>query len=286
MGSENFNDFLIPLKFTLDEPSKKKFDAAIGEVEKKFAAIAASASAAASALSFAVVKISKSLANLAYSAERVGASSEEMRAVGNAGERIGIGFDVATSSLEAFFKYVNFEGGASAIKQWFGLDFDPAHPLKAWLDSAVKLADEYATGIVPRRQTAIVEARRAGIAETLLTTPGAARRLRDEMEKDKSFTGGALDPIAEKAKRLNADFEAVVQHIKTLGDLASGSVQDAFSDLLETVDGWLRAHRDTIIWFSDKAAEISIAIAEKSKDILIKYKLITTELTAQLFITQ
>jgi hypothetical protein len=34
MGSENFSDFLIPLKFTLDEPSKKKFDAAIGEVER------------------------------------------------------------------------------------------------------------------------------------------------------------------------------------------------------------------------------------------------------------
>jgi O-acetylhomoserine/O-acetylserine sulfhydrylase-like pyridoxal-dependent enzyme len=108
MGSENFNDFLIPLKFTLDEPSKKKFDAAIGEVEKKFAAVAASAGAAATAFVLAVKEISKSLANLAYSAERVGASSEEFKALGNAAERIGIGAEAAKSSLTEFFAFVNF----------------------------------------------------------------------------------------------------------------------------------------------------------------------------------
>jgi hypothetical protein len=73
MGSETFSDFLIPLKFNLDEPSKKKFDAAISETEKKFAAIDAAAGAAAVALGFVVKEISKNLANLAYAAERVGA---------------------------------------------------------------------------------------------------------------------------------------------------------------------------------------------------------------------
>jgi hypothetical protein len=139
-------------------------------------------------------------------------------------------------------------------QQPFEKKFPPAARRKSGhdqriLDSAVKLSDEYALGGA-KRQTAIVEARRAGINETLLTTPGAARRLRDEIEKDKSFTGGALNPIAEKAKRLNADFEAVKQHLIDIAQLASGSVQDAFSDLLETVDGWLAAHKDTIIWFS------------------------------------
>jgi hypothetical protein len=153
------------------------------------------------------------------------------------------------------------------------------------LDSAVKIADEYALG-GPRRQTAIVEARRAGINETLLTTPGAARRLRDEIEKDKTFTGGALDPIAEKAKRLNADFYSVAQHLKTIAELASGSVQDAFSDLLETVDGWLERHKSTIIWFSDKAAEISGMIVNKGKEISTVYQLGTAELWRQYEVTQ
>ncbi len=176
MGSETFSDFQIPIIFKLDEPSKKKFDETVAEVEKRFKAIAAAGLAAASALAFAVREISKNLASLAYAAERVGASSEELKALGNAADRVGIGAEAAKSSLSAFFAFVNFEGGASAIKQWFNIDFDPKHPLKAMLDSAVKLADEYASGSVPRRQTAIVEARRAGINETLLTTPGAARR--------------------------------------------------------------------------------------------------------------
>jgi hypothetical protein len=142
MGSETFSEFLIPLKFKLDEPSKKKFDAAISEVEKRFAAIGAAAGAAAVALGFAVKEISKNLANLAYAAERVGASSEEFKALGNAADRVGLSAETAKSSLSAFFDFVNFQGGASAIKQWFNIDFDPAHPLKAMLDSAVKLSDE------------------------------------------------------------------------------------------------------------------------------------------------
>jgi hypothetical protein len=216
MGSENFSDFLIPLKFTLDEPSKKKFDAAIGEVEKKFAAIGAAAGAAATALAFAVREISKNLSSLAYAAERVGASSEELKALGNAADRVGVGAEAAKSSLSGFFAFVNFEGGASAIKQWFNTgDFDSMHPLKVFLDSAVKLSDEYAKGGV-KRQTAIVEARRAGYDDKLITTPGAARRLRDEMAKDEEFTGGKLNPIAEKAKRLNAEWEKFSQRLKSI----------------------------------------------------------------------
>jgi hypothetical protein len=265
MGAETFSDFLIPLKFSLDEPSKKKFDAAILETEKRFKEIGTAAVAAATALAFAVREISKNLAGLAYAAERVGASSEKLKALGNAADRVGIGAEAAKSSLSAFFAFVNFEGGASAIKQWFNIDFDPKHPLKAMLDSAVKLADEYANGSVARRQTAIREAQRAGIDERLLTTPGAARRLRDEMEKDEAFTGGKLNPIAEKAKRLNAEFEKVKQHLRTISELVSGSLQDAFSDLLEKADGWLKAHRDDIIWFGNKAAEIAKGIAEVTK---------------------
>ena len=285
MGSETFSDFLIPLKFTLDEPSKKKFDAAIGEVEKKFAAIGAAASAAALALGVAVREISKNLSGLAYAAERVGASSEELKALGTAADRVGIGAEAAKSSLSAFFAFVNFEGGASAIKQWFNIDFDPTHPFKAMLDSAVKLSDEYALGGA-KRQTAIVEARRIGLNETFLTTPGAARRLRDEIEKDEAFTGGKLNPIAEKAKRLNAEFEKVKQHLTDISQLASGSLQDAFSDLLETVDGWLKAHKATIIWFSNKSAEISGMIADKGKEISTIYQLGTAELWRQYGVTQ
>ena len=134
MGSETFSDFQIPIIFKLDEPSKKKFDETVAEVEKRFKAIAAAGLAAASALAFAVREISKNLASLAYAAERVGASSEELKALGNAADRVGIGAEAAKSSLSAFFAFVNFEGGASAIKQWFNIDFDPKHPLKAMLD--------------------------------------------------------------------------------------------------------------------------------------------------------
>jgi hypothetical protein len=105
MGSETFSEFLIPLKFKLDEPSKKKFDAALSEVEKKFAAIGAAAGAAAVALGFAVREISKNLANLAYAAERVGASSEEFKALGNAADRVGLSAETAKSSLSAFFRF-------------------------------------------------------------------------------------------------------------------------------------------------------------------------------------
>ena len=265
MGAETFSDFLIPLKFKLDEPSKKRFDETVAEVEKRFKAIGAAGLAAATALAFAVREISKNLSSLAYAAERVGASSEELKALGNAADRVGIGAEAAKSSLSAFFAFVNFEGGASAIKQWFNTgDFEPMHPLKVFLDSAVKLSDEYAKGGVAR-QTAIVEARRAGYNDTLITTPGAARRLRDEIEKDEAFTGGKLNPIAEKAKRLNAEFEKVKQHLEDISELVSGSLMDAFSDLLGKADGWLKAHRDDIIWFSNQAAELAKNIMEVTK---------------------
>ena len=265
MGAETFSDFLIPLKFKLDEPSKKRFDETVAEVEKRFKAIGAAGLAAATALAFAVREISKNLAGLAYASERVGASSEEFKALGTAADRVGIGAEAAKSSLSKFFEFVNFEGGASAIKQWFNTgDFDPMHPLKVFLDSAVKLSDEYAKGGVAR-QTAIVEARRAGYNDTLITTPGAAGRLRDEIEKDEAFTGGKLNPIAEKAKRLNAEFEKVSQHLKTISELVSGSLMDAFSDLLGKADGWLKAHRDDIIWFSNQAAELAKNIMEVTK---------------------
>jgi len=265
MGSETFSEFLIPVKFKLDEHEKKKFDAVIAETEKRFKEIGTAATAAAAALFFAVREISKNLSSLAYAAERVGASSEELKALENAAVRVGIGADAAKSSLSAFFAFVNFEGGASAIKQWFNTgDFDPMHPLKVFLDSAVKLSDEYAKGGVAR-QTAIVEGRRAGYNDALITTPGAARRLRDEMEKDEAFTGGKLNPIAEKAKRLNAEFEKVKQHLEDISELVSGSLMDAFSDLLEEADGWLKAHKEDIKWFSDQAADLAKNILDVTK---------------------
>jgi hypothetical protein len=280
MGSETFSEFLIPLKFKADEASKKKFDAALAEVEKRFNAIGKAAGAAAVALAFAVKEISKNLANLAYSAERVGATSEEFKALGNAADRVGLSAETAKAGLSAFFAFVNFEGGASAIKQWFNVDIDPAHPLKAMLDSAVKLADEYASGSVPRRQTAIREAERAGIPQTYLTTPGAARRLREEMKGDEAFTGGALNPIAEKAKRLNSAFELVKQRLQEIAELTSGPLQDAFSDLLDKVNAWLKAHRDDIIWFSDKAAEIAKIAAAKNEEISGIYGNLVSRATA------
>lgn len=281
MGADVFSEFLIPLKFKLDDPSKKKFDAALAETEKRFKEIGTAAAAAAVALAFAVKEIAKNLSGLAYAAERVGASSEELKALGNAADRVGIGAEAAKSSLSSFFAFVNFEGGASAIKQWFNIDFDPSHPLKAMLDLAVKLADEYATGPGAKRQTAVREAERAGINQTLLTTPGAARRLREEMEKDEAFTGGKLNPIAEKAKRLNAEFEKVKQHLKTISELVSGSLMDAFSDLLKEADGWLKAHRDDIIWFSNQAAELAKNIGEVTKSewrLLVRLEANTAEL--------
>jgi hypothetical protein len=90
MGSENFSDFLIPLKFNVDETTRKKFDAAISETEKRFKAIGVAASAAAIALGFAVREMSKNLSELAYSGERVGATTEEIKALGNAAERLNI----------------------------------------------------------------------------------------------------------------------------------------------------------------------------------------------------
>jgi hypothetical protein len=222
--------------------------------------------AAATALAFAVREISKNLSGLAYAAERVGASSEELKALGNAADRVGVGAEAAKSSLSGFFAFVNFEGGASAIKQWFNTgDFDPKHPLKVFLDSAVTLSEEYAKGTVAQRQTAIVEARRAGYDDKLITTPGAASLLRDEMAKDEAFTGGKLNPIAEKAKRLNAEWEKFSQRLKSIRELMSGSLMDAFSDLLETADGWLKAHKGDIVWFSNKAAEIAKNIWEVTK---------------------
>src|ERR1700731_1848587 len=107
MGSETFSEFLIPLKFKLDEPSKKKFDAALAEAEKRFKEIGTAAAAAATALAFAVREISKNLSSLAYAAERVGASSEELKALGNAADRVGVGAEAAKSSLSGFFAFVN-----------------------------------------------------------------------------------------------------------------------------------------------------------------------------------
>jgi Phage tail lysozyme len=44
-----------------------------------------------------------------------------------------------------------------------------------------------------------------------------------------------------------------------------GSLQDAFSDLLETTNGWLKAHKADIVWFSNQAAELAKNILEVTK---------------------
>ncbi len=72
--------------------------------------------------------------------------------------------------------------------------------------------------------------------------------------------------LRRKQNALIQLFELLKQRLKEVGELASGSVQNAFSDLLDKVNGWLERHRDDIIWFSDKAAEISGMIVDKSKN--------------------
>lgn len=120
--SEVLKEFLVELGFKVDEPTLKKFGAAIGGVTGKVFKFAAVATAAATAATVFVNKMSKGLEDLYWASQRIGASVSNIQSYELAIEKLGGTAQGARGSLEGLARLFRTNPAAESFVRMLGVE--------------------------------------------------------------------------------------------------------------------------------------------------------------------
>jgi hypothetical protein len=124
MADDILTSFLVKIAYQQDEKSRKDFDQGLKQVQTRAAEFGAKIGALPAIVSEATKRISASLTELYYSAQKNGATARELDALRYAAEQSGEGADKAEASFNAFSQRIrDFATGAGRqYKALFGVD--------------------------------------------------------------------------------------------------------------------------------------------------------------------
>jgi hypothetical protein len=164
------SQFLIRIAYQQDEKSRKDFDQGLRQVQTRAAEFGEKIGALPTIVSEATKRISSSLTELYYSAQKNGATARELDALQYAAQQSGEGADNASASFNAFSQSIrDFASGAAVqYKNLFGVDIDPNHTMDAFLKVREKIEELRNRGGAANLSRANMYARTFGIDEDAL----------------------------------------------------------------------------------------------------------------------
>lgn len=144
MDSEIIKSFLVSVGVTVNESDVKKFEGAIASTTKTVAVFAAAMSAAAAAVSTAVVKISGEFEDLYYASQRLRASAQNIKAFDYGVAQMGGTAKNARASLEGLASFMRSNPGGEGFLASLGVSTrDAGGNLRDTTDTMRDLGEQF-----------------------------------------------------------------------------------------------------------------------------------------------
>jgi hypothetical protein len=239
VADDILSQFLVRIAYQQDEKSRQKFDEGLKQVQTRAEEFGAKIGALPTIVSDATKRISASLTELYYSAQKNGATARELDALRYAAKQSGEGADKAEASFNAFSQRVrDFATGAGAqYKRLFGVDVDPNHTLDAFLKVREKIEELRNKGCAQNLSRANMLARTFGIDVDALIGGrlGIFKKAFNEQLKRNS------DIAAEKAVALTRAYNALAAALEAVARKADAALFDKIGAVLDRLtNGWTK----------------------------------------------
>ena len=247
-----------------DDKSRKDFDQGLKQVQSHAADFAAKIDTLPTIVTEATKRISASLTELYYSAQKNGATARELDALRYAAEQSGEGADAASASFNAFSQRIRdfATGAARQYKSMFGVDIDPNHTMDAFLKVRDKIEELRNCGGAENLSRANLYARTFGIDEDALVSGRMAIFKKAWIEQAKRNEGIA----AEKAVALTRVYNALAAALETVARKADFALFDKFGAVLDMLTRWLDEDSERIVkFFTDLVTQIGLVFTDLSK---------------------
>jgi len=264
VADDILSQFLVRIAYQQDDKSRQKFDEGLKQVQTRAAEFGAKIGELPTIVSEATKRISSSLSEMYYSAQKNGATARELDALRYAAKQSGEGADRAEASFNAFSQRIrDFATGASRqYKQMFGVDVDPNHTLDAFIKVREKIEELRNRGGAENLSRANLYARTFGVDEDALIHGRLAefKKRLDEQLKRNSNIG------AEKAIALTHAYNALAAALETVARKADAALFDKFGAVLDRLTKRLDEDSERIVkFFTDLAAQIGLVFTDLSK---------------------
>ena len=258
------SNFLIKITYDQDERSRKKFDEGLKQVQNRAADFGEKIGELPTIVNEATKRISSSLSELYYSAQKNGATARELDQLRYAAEQSGEGANTAAASFNAFSQRIRdfATGAARQYKALFGVDIDPNHTMDAFLKVRDKIEELRNRGGAENLSRANLYARIFGIDEDALISGRMAIFKKAWLEQAKRNEGIA----AEKAVALTRAYNALAAALDAVARKADAALFDKFGAVLDRLTKWLDEDSDRIVkFFTELVAQIGLVFADLSK---------------------
>lgn len=255
MQNETIKSFLVSLGFQTDEASFKKMNAGIGSATKSIMALGTAVTATAVVVGAGITAFASKLEGLYFSANRVSASVNNIKAFEKAAENLGASSGEALQSVESLARMMRNQPGSEGLLNNWGIKTRQMNgDLRDTVDITADLGDMMAQ--MPA-YLANQHASQFGISERVMLAmrDGSFRKELDAQKarlKDSGFNQAAKD-----AHQFMREMRELQTHMEAFGLKVYEAVAKKLGGSLSTFGEWFKTNGPTI--------------AERVSDILILF---------------
>lgn len=241
MADETIRSFLVGLGWKNDEAQQRKFVAAIESATLKANLMAEALEAVAVKAASAVQEAAGRFEDLAYHAERTGASAKTLKAFEYAAQQVGSSAEEAAAAIEGIAAALRKNPGYEVYAEKFGFQIDKVTKKLEYHQDLMQKG----IGSMPITQAEQYRALLNYPERLMLGQRNHPAEFgRAIGDKISSMAAGGLDP--EQAIKDGVKFEQtwreILSHIEDRAASWEAKVQHYLIGPLETLDGYLKAH--------------------------------------------
>lgn len=261
MGAEVIKEFLVSLGYKVEAGQERKFKDSVGSATTAVIALGTAAAATASAVTAAVVKISRSFDNLYWQAQRTQTTVAQIRAISYAASQLGGSADEASASIEAFGKNLKWNVGFEGFLKQLGV----VTRSNGQLRDSVSLLRDFANVLKGRSKTEQMGlAQVAGIDLRTLEAiqRGDFQRHLDEYAAKVRALGVDEDKASEKGRALQQSMRSLEATLAAVGVLLLDKFGPALAGSFDKIEEFVQNNGDKFIAAFEKLAKVAGELAE------------------------
>lgn len=237
-------EFLVSLGFKVDQKGLKSFTDTIEGSTKAVAGLIAGIEAAALTIGGLVQSFANKTEQLYFAAQRVGDSSADLKAFGNAARNMGVDAGEALGNVESLAAALRNNPGNEGLMNALGVKTRSANgQLRDSVDMLVDLGKQlqgYDTAV--RRQYA----NQFGMSEKMLLALSDPR-FASELEKQRDLLkGSGFDKAAQDAHKFEVALRNLQTRVDAVGVVIANSLMDALGPQMDKATVWFEKNADKI----------------------------------------
>lgn len=262
--SETLREYLIKIKYDVDDNSERRMTDAIGLATKSIVALGAALVSAAGTLAITVSKIADTFDRLYYSAQRTNSSVQSLKSLAFAVSQLGGTYQGAMQSIENFGKLLRTNPGYESMVKGLGVVTRQNGKLRETTEIAKDLAKALAS------QPYYIQyqfAEAFGLDEDTfraLQSGELSRRIEEYARKTRAM-GVDMDQASRVGRDLSNVWRDLGGTLEILGTKLMETFGPSIANAIKEFDKWIQEHSDDIVWF---IGEIGKALSDLSRDFL------------------